>query len=298
MDLETFLHLPTEEVAQIVRAKGPLHCVFPNDGTRRWFMLEHTASISEDMFSDYMNIAVHRHIELYRAFFDHGVDTLLAPILGGDTTKRGSEYIEEFVVSGLLQFAENPEFLRFYNEYQVKVNFYGDYRKNLAALPQASHIFRTFENVCEQTRANTRFRLFFGMFANDATESIAELAIRFFQETGAIPDRKKLIELYYGDYIDAANIFIGFEKFCAFDYPLLATGLEDLYFMVSPSSYLEQKALRTILFDHLYTRRASDPDYQTLSPEEFDWWKDFYTTNKDVVLGTGVIKAGIWVANR
>jgi hypothetical protein len=139
--------------------------------------------------------------------------------------------------------------------------------------------------------------LFFGLFANNPTETMAELAIRSFQETGTIPDHHRLVELYYGEYIEPANLYIGFEKFCAFDYPLLATGVEDLYFMVAPSSYLEEKQLRMILYDHLYTRRVDDPEYQSLSSEDRRWLKDFYTSNREVVLGTGVIKAGIWVPN-
>ena len=40
MELESFLQLPLEEAARLVRADGPKVAVFPINGTRRWFMLE------------------------------------------------------------------------------------------------------------------------------------------------------------------------------------------------------------------------------------------------------------------
>ena len=297
ISLDDFLALPTKDVARLVRAAAPQVCVFPNDGTRRWFMLEHAENITGDLFAAYMVAAVHRHIELYCTFFEHGIDTLLAPIFGGETLKRGDEYIEQLAIKGLLQFAENPEFIRFFDEHQVRVRFYGDYHKKLEEIPQAERIIESFEAVSTRTRTYNGHRLLFGVFANNTTETMAKLAIRSFQETGAIPDHRKLVELYYGEYIEPVNFFIGFEKFCAFDYPLLATGIEDLYFMVAPSSYLEEKQLRLILYDHLYTRRVDDPDFYSLPPEDFRRLKEFYTANKEVVLGTGVIKAGTWIPN-
>jgi hypothetical protein len=297
MDLETFLNLPKEDVAAIVRARRPQTCVFPNDGTRRWFMLEHSTNIAGDWFSTYADLALRRHIELYRSFFDHGIDTLLAPIFGGDTLKRGDEYMQQIALNGLLQFAVNPECLRFYDEHQVRIRFYGDYRKQLKGIPGADQLVEAFDSISAATRLHDHCRLFFGLFANNATETIAELAIRSFQETGAIPDERRIIELYYGEYVEPASLFIGFEKLCAYDYPLLATGLEDLYFMVAPSSYMGEKQLRAILYDHLFARCTHDPDYQAVSTEDFQWWNNYYTKNREVILGTGTIKAGIWIPN-
>ena len=45
--LEEFLNLPVEEVAKAVRAKSPKSIVFPFNGTRRWFLLEHGRSDHE-----------------------------------------------------------------------------------------------------------------------------------------------------------------------------------------------------------------------------------------------------------
>ena len=52
---ERFLQLPTEEVAALVKATGQKVCVFPVNGTRRWFMLEHAEKIRDDFFEAYMD---------------------------------------------------------------------------------------------------------------------------------------------------------------------------------------------------------------------------------------------------
>ena len=39
-----FLRLPTDEVARVVRASGTKVCVFPFNGTRRWFLRRGLAS--------------------------------------------------------------------------------------------------------------------------------------------------------------------------------------------------------------------------------------------------------------
>ncbi len=64
ISFEKFLQLPTEEVAALVQAAGQKVCVFPVNGTRRWFMLEHADQIGADFFEAYMDISIKNHIEL------------------------------------------------------------------------------------------------------------------------------------------------------------------------------------------------------------------------------------------
>ncbi len=66
IDRETFLQLPTEEVAKLVRAAGSKVCVFPINGTRRWFMLEHP---EQNDAESYLSITWQRHIDMYKLNF-------------------------------------------------------------------------------------------------------------------------------------------------------------------------------------------------------------------------------------
>jgi tuberculosinol/isotuberculosinol synthase len=292
---DEFLSLPTEEVARLVRDSGSKVCVFPINGTRRWFMLEHGGQSFDDPIAAYMDIAMQRHVELYKLFFDHGVETLVTPVIGPEILATRDAYMQKIGGEGLARLATHPDLLSFYEEYGVRVRFYGDYHKHLAQTPY-EFLIELFDGITEKTRKNDRFRLFFGAFADNlnSTARVAELTVGYFKEHSAVPDRKKLVEMYYGEYIDRANIFIGFDRLAVFDYPLLNWGEEDLYFMVAPSSYLTDRQLRAILYDHLYTRRTLEPDFSDLSPEEYANLKAFYRSHQDNILGTGRIRYGYW----
>jgi adenosine tuberculosinyltransferase len=293
ISLDRFLALDTPHLAELVRTSGPQVCVFPVNGTRRWFMLEHARQAGEDPYQAYLDHATQNHISLYRMFFEHGIDTLLSPIFGSDILLRGGDYMQQIGAAGLALPANGADFLKFYDEFDVRVHFYGDYRKHLSKTPY-SYLCEVFDEVADKTSRHSSHRLFFGVFSSDATETVAELAIHHFTEFHSIPDRHKLVELYYGEFVEPVNLFIGFEKFTAFDMPLVALGSEDLYFTVCPSPYLSQKQLREILYDHLFTRQEPEPDYSTLSPQAWEAMRSFYRTNQDVTLGVGSTRDGIW----
>jgi tuberculosinol/isotuberculosinol synthase len=129
--------------------------------------------------------------------------------------------------------------------------------------------------------------LFFGVYAHDAVETTAEIGVRFYQEHGHLPDRREIVQAYYGEYVEPVDFFIGFDRLASFDMPLIATGNEDLYFTVSPSPYMDAYTLRAILYDHLYARRVDEASYKTLSPSDWQTMRKFYTLNRRHVLGLG-----------
>jgi len=290
--LQEFLSLPTEEVAKLVRGNRPKTIVFPFNGTRRWFLLEHGREEHEDPAQAYIDLTSKRYVEMYHMLFDYGLDTILAPVFGGEILNRGDEYMEEIGV-GMTLLAEHPYFTSFYENYDVRVSFYGDYRKKLSSTKYA-YIIDIFDKICKQTEKNTTYRLFYGVFGDTFIETVADLAIQHHKKTNKIPTEKELIEQYYGDYVEKADIFIGFEKFNVFDYPLLGWGEESLYFTVTPSLYMSGQQLRHILYDYIYLRPVQDPDYFTMPLEDFEAMRHFYATNQDVVFGVGEMRGGIW----
>ncbi len=292
MDIETFQNLPTAEVARLVRAAGPKVCVFPINGTRRWFVLEYALQPGEDPWTAYLDVAGRRHVELYRLLFDHGLDTLLTPTFGPDLLARGEAYVEAAAV-GMARLVTHHDFTDFYREYGVRVRFYGDHRQFFAGTPYA-FLSDLFDEAAAQTMTYNRRRLFIGVCANDAAETTARLSVGYHAEHGHAPDRRTLVELYYGEYVPPVDLFIGFDKFSAYDMPLVATGGEDLYFTASPSPYLAAQGLRAILYDHLYSRRAEEPDYSAMTTEDWTLMRDFYRANKEKAQGVGVLRGGIW----
>jgi tuberculosinol/isotuberculosinol synthase len=107
-----------------------------------------------------------------------------------------------------------------------------------------------------------------------------------------------LIERYYGEYIEKADIFIGFKKFNVFDYPMLDWGEESLYFTVVPSLYMNECQLRNILYDYTYLRPVQDPDYFTMPENDFETMRKHYENNREVTFGVGEMRGGIWYAKK
>lgn len=292
IDLQTFENLPPADCAQLVETHGPLVVTFPINGTRRWYLLKVLAGEIDAQNDSYLQVMEQQHIALYQLFFEHGVHTLLTPIFGPDLLKRGVDYIQ-MAIQGIARLVTEPQFLEFYDEYQVRVRFYGDYRRHLANTPY-ENLINLLDQVTENTQAHNRNRLFFGMFANDPTEQIAQISVRYFQQHQCVPDRKTLVSLYYGEQVEPISFFVGFDRLSAFDMPLLDTGEEDLYFTISPSLDLTRRQLRQILYDHLHTRRVPEPDYDSLSSDDLEWMQKFYSDNHERTLGLGVLKGNVW----
>jgi tuberculosinol/isotuberculosinol synthase len=291
IDLETFQRLPTEEVARLVREAGPQVCVFPFDGTRRWLTLEYPEVM--DFTGAYVNVVSRQMTEVFGLVFDHGVDTLVAPMVGPDLFSRGEAYLH-LAAQMLIMFAQGQAFVDFYNAYDVRVRFYGDYQRYLTGTPCESAL-DAFEEVTRRTASHHGCRLFWGMFAQDATRAVAEFAVRFHREYGYLPDKRQIVEAYYGEYVEPVSFYIGFGKPAAFDMPLIVTGNEDLYFTVSPSPYLDQHMLRYILYDHLYVR-PGEPEYSELTADDWNTIRQFYRLNCRSALGVGrrSVRGRIW----
>jgi adenosine tuberculosinyltransferase len=297
ISFEQFLELPAEEIAALVRASGQKVCVFPVNGTRRWFLLEHADKIQDDFFEAYIQLSIKNHVELCGMLFDHGIEIILAPVFGRELMHRGDEYTQRVGIDGLVRTATDKNYRQFFEQYDVRVRFYGDYRDVLTGTPYEYALSSMYE-VIEATKHNTKFSLFFGVFADEFTETVSRLSVEHYLAQGAIPDKQTLVRKYYGEELPSVSMFIGFDKFSVFDMPLLATGEEDLYFSLSPSPYMTQHQLRAILYDHLYVRSAPEPDYTKLTENELNWLRDYYRKNKDYAFGVGKLKFNLWIPER
>src|SRR5512133_3317692 len=95
IDREKFISLPTEEVAKIVRSGGSRACILPFNGTRRWFLLEHGRDFKNDAAQRYVEVTIQATITACKLIFDHGIDTFIMPVFGGEIMNRGEEYMRE-----------------------------------------------------------------------------------------------------------------------------------------------------------------------------------------------------------
>ncbi len=290
MDFAAFQNLTRSEVAEEVRRAQATVCAFPINGTRRWLLLDHPdASVA-----DYIELNGRRHVELYQLLFEHGIDTILAPLYEPVMQRRGEDYQQKVIAQGLAAVATHPAFTDFYEEHQVRVRFYGNYRRIFPGTVCA-HLPELFERVRQQTQAYQRYRLFYGVSTRNAVEEMVELAFQKYAGRGALPDRAALIELYYGEPLPPVSLFITSGKFNVFGMPLLETDDTSLYFTVAPSPFLTEQQLRTILYDHLYNRHSSaKASYSDLTPDNFNEMRAFYQMHRETTLGVGVVRNGTW----
>ena len=292
ISLQEFLEFSNQEVAEIIKAYKKQTCVFPFNGTRRWFLLEHADKAKENFIQSYIKETVRGYVRVYKLLFEHGIENVIAPVFGSEILRRGEAYMEQIGASMVL-LAEHPEFLSFYQQYDICVHFYGDYRKELQNTKYA-YITEQFDKITAQTENHKKHKLFYGVFASDATQSIAEFSVKHYKETGQVPTRNEIVEAYYGENLEKADLFIGFEKFSVYDYPMLNLGEENLYFTVAPSLYITKEQLRCILYDHIYLRSAQEPEYLDMKKENIEAMRKFYIENKNITFGIGEIRNGIW----
>lgn len=293
INLETFLSLPTHEVAQLARAAGPQVCVIPINNTRRWFAMEYGDQEFDDPIAAYMEISGREHLRVYKLLFEHGIDTILTPVFGAELFRRGDEYMQKIGADGLERLATHPDFQAFYDENEVRVRFYGEHRKYLRETPY-SGLSDLFDQATQRTLHHQKRRLFWGAFATLAAEAVAEFAVEYHAQYGKIPSRREIVEMYYGEYVDFASLYISSDKFWVFDYPLLSSGEEDLYFMTAPVLYLAETQLRHILYDHLFARSIDHPDYTEMSAQSLQYMKQFYSDHRHKTLGIGKLVDQVW----
>ena len=286
-----FQDLNSSEIAAIVREQGPKTAVFAAGGTTRWLILNHLKGWPKDMsyWQEYLEYGGRRFVDIARLFFEHGVDTLFThAIVPGQLKGKGEGYPPLALTSGMERVAGTPEFLQFYEEYGVRVRFFGNYREVLEGTEYAGTI-EHFDTVAKETRTNDQHRLYWGFNTDkDQITPALELAVKFYQDQGRAPTREEVVEVYYGEPVAPVDIFVGFNRTrTATLMPPFLGGQADLYFTVGLSFDFSQSQLRSILYDHLYARRGWHREYGELPNRAFPEMQAFYRLNRDAVTGVG-----------
>ena len=290
--LAEWLRWPAERVSRWVAGRPtPPAMAWPFDGTRRWYLsyrLRHP-----DAPGDYLAVTARRQAELHRMVLSHGVSVLLVPLFGTELLRRGRAYVE-YGLGGLRLLRDDAVYRKMHDA-GVRVRFYGDYEEALGALG-LPHVLEVCRELTASTAGGDGPLLLFGLFADDPYATLARLSVEFASKEGRPPDRRELVEAYYGLPVPDLGLYLGFARHALFDVPLLATGEEDLYATLSPSPDLTEAQLREILYDHLVERRKPEPDYEGLSPDALIELVDYAERSRDKTLGVGRVDSttGMW----
>lgn len=288
-----WLEWPAERVARWVESSG--HTVvmgWPFNGTRRWY-LSHRRRHPDDT-RDYLETLLRRQAELHRMVFAHGVGVMMVPLFGSELLKRGEAY-KEYVLGGLSGLAEDGIYRKLFAA-GLRVRFYGDYEGALDT-PRLRLVLEACDGLMSATASGEGPLLMIGLFADEPYQTISRLSVEFASRHGRPPDRRELIEAYYGIPLPDLSLYLGFVQPQIFDVPLLATGKEDLYFTMNPSPDLTEPQLRGILYDHLVTRREPEVNYGELSEEARNALADYNERFSGVTVGVGRIDpaTGTWM---
>ncbi len=282
--LPDFLQLPTEQVAAMIRG---LTLGLPIDGTRRWFLLHYPEIWDAE---EYKALTAKQIVAEFMLLFDHGVETILVPAFGGELLSRGEEYVNE-MMEGMARLACHPTFAQFYQTYNARVRFYGDWRRQIKDLPGAEALMAALDN-CQATLNSGPRRILYGLWADDMLASVVD---DLHNQEKIEFTREAIVARYYGEYVRPTDIYIGFGRPTVFDVPMLVTSQTDLYYTVVPSLDLDARLFRMIVWDH-FAGRWAQQEWNGLTEEDFAALRDFYATHHDQVLGLGETDeaTGIW----
>jgi tuberculosinol/isotuberculosinol synthase len=286
LKLGEFLLLPTSKVAEIIRG---LTMGFPIDGTRRWFLLNHPKIWDVE---EYKQLTAKRYTKVFAMLFDHGVETVLVPAFGGELMSRGEEYVRE-MMDGVARLAQSPAFTDFYHDYNVRVRFYGDWRRQVQGLPGSEAVVSALDG-CAATQHTGSRRIFYGLWADDMLVTIVDDLARSRTEPVKFT-REAIVARYYGEYVRPTDIYIGFGRPTVFDVPMLVTSQTDLYYTVVPSLDLDEHLFRMIVWDHC-VGRWTQQEWNRLTEADLVALKAYYKAQHGSVLGLGEVDAatGIW----
>jgi hypothetical protein len=240
--LDAWLNLSTAEIAEIVAAQATTAAVYLN-GTRRWFL-----SRSQN-WEEYTSMTAVAHRELNQLLYEHGLRTLIQPLLGYDLLERGKDYIEVVVDQGLSELFK-PDYRAWFERLKVSITFYGNWREALQERG-FSAVVRSLENLVAETARYKQHKLLFGIFADEGLNRITTLARQ-------ATDGQALLSAYYGQSVSAVNFIIGSGQPAIWDLPMLDINKASLYFLQAPTFCLDQQTLRRILYDHLFIRVNDD----------------------------------------
>ncbi len=282
---------PAVEIAGWIRRQGkPLVMAWPWNGTQRAWLVNRRRRSDDE--SDYLAYITPLQAGLVRMAFDHGVEVLLVPGLGGDLLERGEDYVA-YAAAGLQQVLDHPAWQELTSA-DVRVGFYGDYEFYADRV-----VLRPLFEVCRRIQRAFASRsgpsLLFG-FMPENVPSIARMTVELYQRQGRTPTKAELVKHYYGGPITDLDIFVFSDTPHLFDVPLITTGRESLYATLGPSVLMTERQLREILYDHYVLRRTPDVDYEALSPSALQALLDEVEAQRERTVGVGRVDplTGAW----
>lgn len=241
-DLEEFLAAPAAEVAKV----APATMVFAAGGTRRAAVLSGMSLTNEE----YARWSRQRMVACFDLIFRHGIRHLLAPIIIQSNFSEVGYYRQqllEWIDWGLTGKEAQDD----YNRLGWRVRLIG-----AEAVPE---LMATAERLQMLTPAQSSHTLWFTVAPHADTPWSQLLAAA--QRANA-QTRQEAIQALYGEAIPPATLLLSFGKPSIFAdlIPPLLMGKLECYWRQGFGYELDERLLRTILYDYAYLRATWQQD--------------------------------------
>lgn len=261
-------------------------------GTSRWYFLEYgdvqAGYSTRQQFEHYGRKVIERVMEIAAMIFEDGIRTLLIVGFGGGQANRDAPYRENMRWAYEMLIDETTRQL--YDQHNTGVMFRGDWTRIFNDL-DAQDLTARFHQIEQQTIPERDRWLIWYVPDDYIPASLIPLVQRSIEQTGRAPAQADLGEAYYGRRLEQVDILIGNNKPIASGIYPPFMDVRDMYFTVSPITYLQRSQWRHLLYDHLFSRRGHYRDFQALSQEDLEEMRTFYRLHRGDILGLGAYHA-------
>ncbi|MFT3768118.1 MAG: hypothetical protein QM820_21925 [Minicystis sp.] len=293
--LGEWLAMPREAIAREVWARR-LTVMIWLDGTRRHYLLSRPdlgGQIHD--FDDYARHGAAAYVRVYELLFSLGVHTVVDSPLYPPNFQRGETYLRKGVAANRRLVLGEP-FAGFYARARVRARIFGDYELAPAAATVRTELADQAASLALATPEGER-RILFGYRAGSFAEEMAARAGALAGALGRAPTAEELQIACFPDGPEAIDILIlgGWLRVGHVLPPLLDGGRTDIYDVPHLAIDLQEGALRRILHDHLFLRRAVSEDGISYTAEDLRALSAHYAAHDGCVLGVGhLVGPGVW----
>lgn len=272
--LEEFLAAPIAEVREV----APATMIIGAGGTRRQAVLNGISSHSEE----YPEWTRRQMVACFNLIFRHGVQHLVTPTLVAGHAAEITPGYRDKLMAWTARSLSGPAALADYARYGWRVRLLGH-----ESWPELEPVAA---QVAEATETNSGPTVWFSVASSreQTWARILHLAVE-----RQITDLAALIEVVYGEPIPPATLYLGTGKPQVEDslIPPLLAGKMECYWRQHLGYDLDEKTLRTILYDFAYVRPTWRADKTGRAEQVQQYaavWKD------PAIVGLGVRFGPFW----
>lgn len=302
MQLEEWLALPLEQLAEIVRQKQ-ITVFAAIDGTKRHYLLRHPEL--QGQITDYEAYIIetsNSYARLFRLFFDAGITTLMVPLMNDDNfIIRGEKYIAK-AIDWVERMTLQTPFPKVYADYNLKASFYGDYNYNPAAafiqqrVVKIDVALQKMTNFAVQSGQHSR-QILFGLYTGSIVAEFIARSGELQNKLGRVPTEEELKHEWFPDGPERVDIFVcvGWLVAGGLVPAIFSHQSVDIYNLPTLGLDLSETTLRRILYDYIFLRHSTPYDGVEYSPEHIATLREYYATHNDCLVGTGeLIGPQLW----